>query len=93
MARSSRDYLIVAGAAAEAARVFRRGWVARISGRVASTSLRLGMRSGNRSWLYVAAGTQALRIAHRMLASKPDVFRLNLKPGDAIEIREIRRSK
>ena len=93
MPRSRRDYLIVAGAAAEAARVFRRGWIARISGRVASRSLRVGMRSGNRSWLYVAAGTQALRMIHRMAAPKPDVFTLKLKPGEAIEIREIRRSK
>jgi hypothetical protein len=93
MARSSRDYLIAAGAAAEAARVFRRGFVARISGRVASLALRRGMRSGSRGWLYVAAGAQGLRMLQRFLAPKPEVFRLNLKAGDAIEIREIPRSK
>jgi hypothetical protein len=93
MPRSSRDYLIAAGAAAEAARVFRRGFVARISGRVASIALRRGMRSGSRGWLYVAAGAQGLRMVQRMIAPKPETFRLNLKPGDAIEIREIRRSK
>ena len=93
MPRSSREYLIAAGAAAEAARVFRRGWAARISGRVASNALRLGMRSGNHGWLYVAAGAQGIRMVSRFLAPKPEVFRLNLKPGDAIEIREIRRTK
>ena len=93
MPRSSREYLIAAGAAAEAARVFRRGWAARVTGRVAADALRLGMRSGNHGWLYVAAGTQALRIVARMIAPKPEVFHLKLKPGETIEIREIRRTK
>ena len=93
MPRSSRDYVIAAGAAAEAARIFRRGFVARLSGRVASLALRRGMRSGSRGWLYVAAGAQGLRMLQRFLAPKPEVFRLNLKPGDAIEVREIRRTK
>jgi hypothetical protein len=92
MARN-RDYLIAAGAAAEAARVFRRGWAARISGRIASTALRRGMRSGSRGWLYVAAAAQGLRMLQRFTAPKPDVFRLRLHPGDAVEIREIPRSK
>jgi hypothetical protein len=92
MARN-RDYLIAAGAAAEAARVFRRGWAARITGRVASTALRRGMRSGSRGWLYVAAAAQALRMLQRFTAPKPDVFRLQLHPGDAVEIREIPRTK
>ncbi len=93
MARSNRDYLIAAGAAAEAARVFRRGWWARVSSRVASTALRHGMRSGSRGWLYVAAAAQGLRVLQRVIAPKPDVFRVKLRPGDAIEIREIPRSK
>ena len=93
MPRSSREYVIAAGAAAEAARIFRRGFVARISGRVALLALQRGMRSGSRSWLYVAAGAQGLRMLQRFLAPKPEVFRLNLKPGDAIEVHEIRRTK
>lgn len=93
MASRNRDYLIAAGAAAEAAHVFRRGWTARMSGRVASTALRRGMRSGNRGWLYVAAGAQGLRLVQRMVAPKPEVFRLKLRPGEAIEIREVKREK
>jgi hypothetical protein len=92
MARN-RDYLIAAGAAAEAARVFRRGWAARISGRVASMALRRGMRSGSRGWLYVAAAAQGLRMLQRVIAPKPEVFHVRLRPGDGIEIREIPRSK
>ena len=47
------------------------------------------MRSGTRGWLYVAAGAQGLRIMQRLLASKPEVFQLKLRPGEAFEIREI----
>ena len=93
MPRSSREYLIAAGAAAEAARVFRRGWAARISGRVASVALQRGMRSGSRGWLYVAAGIQGFRMLQRFTAAKPHVFRLRLHPGEGVEIREIPRTK
>ena len=93
MARSNRDYLIAAGAAAEAARVFRRGWAARVSGRVASMALRRGIRSGNRGWLYVAAIAQGLRLFQRIMTPKPEVFRVKLRPGEGVEIREIPRAK
>jgi hypothetical protein len=93
MARSNRDYVIAAGAAAEAARVFRRGWIARYTGRIASMALQRGMRSGNRGWLYVAAGAQGLRLLQRVIAPKPEVFRVKLRPGEGVEIREIPREK
>jgi hypothetical protein len=93
MPRSGRDYLIAAGAAAEAVRIFRRGWIARMSGRIAAFALGRGMRSGSRGWLYVAAGAQGLRMVQRMLAPKPEVFRLKVQPGEVIEVREIRRTK
>ena len=51
------------------------------------------MRSGSRGWLYVAAGTQGLRMLQRFTAPKPHVFRLRLHPGEAVEIREIPRTK
>ena len=89
----NRDYIIAAGAAAEAARIFRRGWVARFTGRLASTALQRGMRSGSRGWLYLAAAAQALRMLQRFTAAKPDVFRLQLRPGEGVEIREIPRTK
>jgi hypothetical protein len=93
MARSNRDYLIAAGAAAEAVHVFRRGWSARVTSRVATASLRRGMRSGSRGWLYIAATAQGLRLLQRVVARKPEVFRIKLKPGEGIEIREIPRAK
>jgi hypothetical protein len=93
MPRSNRDYLIAAGAAAEAANVFRRGWAARISGRVASAALRRGMRSGSRGWLYVAAAAQGIRMLERVITPKPEVFHVRLRPGEGIEIREIPRAK
>ena len=92
MARSNRDYLIAVGAAAEAAHVLRRRWAAGFTGRVASFSLRRGMRSGNRGWLYVAAAAQGLRLLQRVLTPKPEVFRVKLRPGEGVEIREIPRS-
>ncbi|HXY94941.1 MAG TPA: hypothetical protein VEP49_20950 [Acidimicrobiia bacterium] len=93
MARSNRDYLIAAGAAAEAARVLRRGWGARMTSRLSSVALRRGMRSGSRGWLYLAAGMQALRLFERLLAPKPEVFSIKLQPGESIEIREVPRGK
>jgi hypothetical protein len=64
----------------------------RIAGRVASTALRRGMRSGNRGWLYVAAVAHGLRLFQRVVTPKPDVFRVKLRPGEGIEIREIPRA-
>jgi hypothetical protein len=91
MARPNRDYLIAAGAAAQAARIFRRDWVARTTSRVTSFALRQSTGSGSRVWLYVAAGAQGLRICHRVLASKPEVFQIKLRPGEGVEIREVAR--
>jgi hypothetical protein len=88
MARSKRDYFIVAGAAVEAARVLRRGFVARVTSRISSASLRHGMRSGSRGWLYVAFAAQGLRVFQRLSARKPEVFQITLRPGESIEIRE-----
>jgi hypothetical protein len=93
MARSKRDYLIAAGAAAEAAHVLRRRWTAGFTGRVASFSLRRGMRSGNRGWLYVAAVAQGLRLLQRIVTPKPEVFLVKLRPGEGVEIREIPRAE
>jgi hypothetical protein len=93
MARSKRDYLIAAGAAAEAAHVLRRRWSAGFIGRIASFSLRRGMRSGNRGWLYLAATAQGLRLLQRIMTQKPEVFQVKLRPGEGVEIREIPRAK
>ena len=75
----------------EAARVFRRGFAARVVGRLASTALRQGMRSGiPRLALRRGRRARAPHAAARSPHAKPTSSPLKLKPGDAVEIREIR---
>jgi hypothetical protein len=88
-----KDTLVAIGAAASAARVLRKDFTSRITARVGSAALRRGMHSGNRAWFYVAAGATGLRLAHKYLGRKEDVFALKLRPGESIEIREIRRAR
>ena len=87
------DAFIAAGAAASAARVVRKDFSARIISRVGSTALRRGMHSGNRAWFYVAAGATGLRLAHKYLGRKEEVFSIRLRPGESVSIREIVRTK
>ncbi len=93
MARNNREAFLIAGAAATAARMFRRGFTARIVGRLSSTALRKGMHGGSRGWLYVAAGAQALRLIQSFAGRKEEVFTVKLRPGDAFEIRNYPREK
>jgi hypothetical protein len=92
MARRS-DALVAVGAAASAARVLRKDFSARVMARIASTSLRRGMHSGSRGWFYVAAAVSGLRLLHRFTGRKEEVLSIRLRPGEALEIREIRRAK
>ena len=66
-----------------------RDYVTRVTSRVATLALRRGMRSGSRGWLYIAAAAQGLRLLQRVVAAKPEVLRVKLRPGETIEIREI----
>jgi hypothetical protein len=94
MARRGRgDALVVAGAAVSAARVLRKDFSSRIIARIASVSLRRGMHSGNRGWLYVAAAASGLRILAKYTGRKEEVLSIRLRPGESISIREIPRSK
>ena len=93
MASARRDALIAVGAAASAARVLRKDFTSRLTARIGSAALRRGMHSGNRAWFYVAAGATGVRLAGKYLGRKEDVFAIKLRPGDAIQIREIPRSK
>ena len=88
-----REALIAVGAAASAARVLRKDFSSRIIARVASTSLRRGIHSGSRGWLYVAAAASGLRILHKYVGRKEDVLSIRLRPGESFEIREIPRGK
>ena len=88
-----RDALVAVGAAASAARVLRKDIVSRWTARIGSTALRKGMHSGNRAWFYVAAGATGLRLLHKYTGRTEDILTMKLKPGERLEIREIRRSK
>ena len=88
-----RDALVAVGAAASAARVLRKDIVSRWTARIGSTALRKGMHSGNRAWFYVAAGATGLRLAHKYLGRKEEVFHVKLRPGESVQIRELVRTK
>jgi hypothetical protein len=88
-----RDALVAVGAAASAARVLRKDFTSRWTARIGSTALRKGMHSGNSAWFYVAAGATGLRLAHKYLGRKEEVFRIKVRPGETVQVREILRSK
>jgi hypothetical protein len=88
-----RDAIVVAGAAASAARVLRKDFSARIIAGFASTALRRGMHSGSRGWLYAGAAASGLRLLQSVAGRKEDVLSIKLHPGETLQIREIPRSK
>jgi hypothetical protein len=93
MADRTRDAPVVFGAAASAGRALRTDFAAQIIARVSSSALRRGMRGGSRGWLYVAAGFQGLRILRSVAGRKEEVLRIKLQPGEAFEIRELKRTR
>ena len=86
MASSRTEALVVAGAAAAGARLIRRDISAHLTGSVARFALRRGLRGGSRPWLYVAAGATTLQVLQRLIAPKPEVVQMKLRPGQGIEI-------
>jgi len=88
-----REAILAVGAAAAAARVLRKDFSSQIVARFASTALRRGMRSGSRGWLYAGAAASGLRLLHKYAGRKEEVFSIKLRPGEALEIREIRRAR
>ncbi|MET0626826.1 MAG: hypothetical protein ABW033_00015 [Acidimicrobiia bacterium] len=94
MARSRKtDVLVAAAASASAVRVLRRGYVARYVSRFATYALRRGMRSTSRGWLYAGAAASGVRILHTYVGRTEETFRIKLKPGEALEIRETGKRK
>jgi hypothetical protein len=92
MARRS-DAFIAVGAAASAARVIRKDFSSRIISRVGSTALRKGMHSGNRAWFYVAAAATGARLLHKYAGRTEDILTIKLRPGESLQISEVRRAK
>jgi hypothetical protein len=66
---------------------------ARLTSRVSREALRRSVRGGSRTWFYVFVGAQGLRLLQRVVSPRPEVFRLELRPGEAVEIRQVERPK
>jgi hypothetical protein len=66
---------------------------ARLTSRVAREAFRRGVRGGSRTWFYVYVGAQGLRLVQRVTSARPEVLRLKLRPGETIEIREVKRGE
>ena len=65
----------------------------RLTSRLSREAFRRGVRSGSRTWFYVFAGAQGVRLLQRVISPNPEVFRLKLRPGETIEIREVKRTR
>jgi hypothetical protein len=57
--------------------------------RLSRTGLRRGFFEGSRGWMYVGVAATTVRVLHRLLAEQETVERVELRPGDAIEIRSV----
>ncbi len=66
---------------------------ARLASRASKEGFRRGVRGGSRTWFYVYVGAQGVRLLQRVASPRPEVFRLKLRPGETVEIREVRRTK
>ena len=63
-------------------------------GRLMRSGLRKGLLEGSRSWLYVGVTAAALSVAKRLLTEPEEtVFATELKPGQGIEVRTVRREE
>lgn len=58
--------------------------------RLSRAGLRRGLLDGSRGWLYVGLAATTIRVLRRVLAEPEAVERIELKPGEAIEIRTVR---
>ncbi|HEY8215754.1 MAG TPA: hypothetical protein VIH82_01380 [Acidimicrobiia bacterium] len=65
--------------------------VADVVARLSTTGLRRGFLEGSRGWLYVGLAATTVRVLRRVLAEPEVVERFDLRPGEAIEIRTVRK--
>jgi hypothetical protein len=61
-----------------------------LASRLTRIALRRGIAEGSRGWLYVGVATVAVRAAHRLLTEPETVFSTELRPGQALQIRNVR---
>jgi hypothetical protein len=57
--------------------------------RLTRTGLKRGLFEGSQGWLLVGISLTALRVARRVLAEPEVRATVELKPGDAVEVRVI----
>jgi hypothetical protein len=57
--------------------------------RLAKTGMRKGVFDGSRGWLYLGLAASALRVARWIITESEVVETVELKSGEAIEIRTI----
>lgn len=62
-------------------------------GRASQIGLRKGLAGGSRGWLWLGVATTAVRAVRRFTARKAAVARLDLAPGESIEVRHYRRGE
>jgi hypothetical protein len=65
--------------------------VADVVARLSRTGLRRGLFEGSRGWLYVGLAATSVRVLRRVLTEREVVERFELAPGEAVEIRTVRR--
>lgn len=58
-------------------------------GRLARTGMRRGLFDGSRGWLYLGLAASALRVARFVLSESEVVETVELRKGEAIEIRTV----
>jgi hypothetical protein len=57
--------------------------------RLTRTGVRKGVFEGSRGWLYVGLAATAVRVARWIITESEVVETVELKPGEAIEIRSV----
>ena len=63
-------------------------------GRLLRNGFRRGLLEGSRGWLYVGVAAAAVNVAKRILTEPEEtVFAAELKPGQGIEVRTVRRDE
>jgi|ABSP01.1.fsa_nt_gi hypothetical protein len=58
--------------------------------RLSRTGLRRGLAEGSRGWLYIGLAATTIRVLRRVLSEPETVERIELRPGEAVEIRTVR---
>jgi hypothetical protein len=57
--------------------------------RLSKSGLRKGVADGSRAWLYVGLAASALRVARWIITESEVVETIELKKGEAVEIRTV----